>query len=232
MGQVTPGLTQALHADGFALIRHFRPGETLGQVARSLGEVMDPGKLLGGTGIPTVQVIRPRPAASAPPNQYSSEFGLAEFPFHTDLAHWSTPPRYLLLRALKGCSQVTTYLMHTSTAHRVLGEEICARALFRPRKRRPGEPITALPLRFEANGDSGSRWDQLFLRPINAHAERARELMLDRTWQIQGSKQVALANAGDALLIDNWRCLHARSAVGTESLDRALERVYLSSLAQ
>lgn len=34
------------------------------------------------------------------PNTYSGLFGLEEFPLHTDLAHWHSPPRYILLRVL------------------------------------------------------------------------------------------------------------------------------------
>jgi Taurine catabolism dioxygenase TauD, TfdA family. len=35
-------------------------------------------------------------------NQYSGNYGLAEFPLHSDLAHWAVPPRYFMLRCVAG----------------------------------------------------------------------------------------------------------------------------------
>jgi alpha-ketoglutarate-dependent taurine dioxygenase len=40
----------------------------------------------------------------------------------------------------------------------------------------------------------------------------------------------ALARAGDTLLIDNWRMLHARSSIPLGREDRIIERVYLEGL--
>ncbi|TIW05266.1 MAG: TauD/TfdA family dioxygenase, partial [Mesorhizobium sp.] len=36
--------------------------------------------------------------------------------------------------------------------------------------------------------------------------------------------------AGDTLIIDNWRMLHARSPIITGTEDRAIERIYLERL--
>lgn len=61
-------------------------------VARCLGDV------LSLPGLPTVQKLTPHPESKKSLATYSGNFGMGDFPMHTDLAHWATPPRYLLLR--------------------------------------------------------------------------------------------------------------------------------------
>lgn len=44
-------------------------------------------------------------------NTYSGNFGLEVFPFHTDLAHWYIPPRYIFLRCVNPAEYVATKLI-------------------------------------------------------------------------------------------------------------------------
>src|SRR5260370_25819513 len=44
-----------------------------------------------------IRDIRPQSTFRAMPNTLSSRYGLQCFPFHTDVAHWEHPARYLLL---------------------------------------------------------------------------------------------------------------------------------------
>src|SRR2546423_858394 len=83
---------------GHAFLPRWQTNASTEEVARSAGRLVNVEALLPGSGIPSVQVLHPRPQAEAPRNQYSGTFGLGEFPLHTDLAHWSRPPRYLMLR--------------------------------------------------------------------------------------------------------------------------------------
>ena len=75
------------------------------------GMVIDLDVLLPGSGIPTVQTLKPRTERQAPKSHYSGIFGLDEFPLHTDLAHWAMPPRYFMLRCIHGSPDVTTKLL-------------------------------------------------------------------------------------------------------------------------
>src|ERR1700720_1820892 len=44
-----------------------------------------------------IREIQPQTLEDATPNTLSSRFGLGQFPFHTDTAHWKIPARYLVL---------------------------------------------------------------------------------------------------------------------------------------
>jgi len=79
---------EEIATSGFALIRNFAPGCGTLNAAQRLGEIdcVD--------GLEPVQTLVPRTLEESPPNTYSGNFGTSEFPLHTDLAHWATPPRY------------------------------------------------------------------------------------------------------------------------------------------
>ena len=81
------------------------------------------------------------------------------------------------------------------------------------------------------NPDKGVlfRWDSLYLRAANKAAVEA----LDRIMQMLKTatpSEFLLRNRGDTLVIDNWRMLHGRSPVGTDSISRDIKRAYLSEL--
>src|ERR1700756_5529428 len=52
------------------------------------------------------------PIGSKPLNTYGGNYGLGDLPLHTDLAHWHRPPRYVLLRAIRGSTLVSTRVLH------------------------------------------------------------------------------------------------------------------------
>lgn len=79
--------------------------------------------------------------------------------------------------------------------------------------------------------DDGNRlrWDDVFLRPASKIGDIA-DLRV-RDWLAQCEPlSIALARAGDTLLIDNWRMLHARSPIPVGREDRKIERIYLGCL--
>src|SRR5262245_53046643 len=88
---------------GFAFVRNFRLSADTITIANELGTPLIPWE----HGL--IQGLAPR--ASSTPNTFSGIYGLNRYPFHTDLAHWSTPPRYLLLRCTTGYADVSTPLI-------------------------------------------------------------------------------------------------------------------------
>lgn len=91
-------LRMLVDLDGYAVLSGIAPGRSTDRVAARLGDIMLP---WGGE---LVQELTSR--AISTPNTYSGIFGLERFPFHTDLAHWPIPPRYLLLRCIRGYEDV------------------------------------------------------------------------------------------------------------------------------
>ena len=86
-------IADGVHRHGYVLLRKWFIDQTTADIGRSIGEVVDVRTLLPQRGIPTVQTLRPRHESESPSNQYSGTYGLAEFPLHTDLAHWARDNR-------------------------------------------------------------------------------------------------------------------------------------------
>lgn len=217
---MTHSFKEVIARHGYAFVNEYCPGASTPAVANSLGKALTPWE--GGL----VQDLVPR--SFAPPNTYSGIYGLDRFPFHTDLAHWRTPPRYLLLRCLTGYQEVATHLIDGYSIVDTVTPDVLTRAIFKPRRPRNGE--LAL-LRLCAPTDEGFcfRWDEVFLRP----ASRIGDIAVGRVKEELrrcGQLSISLVKAGDTLLIDNWRMLHSRSPIPIEIEDRKIQRIYLEGL--
>lgn len=188
------------------------------EVAKGLGDVYKVPTM------PLVQTLTPRLKENEQQNTYSGNFGLSEFPFHTDLAHWYVPPRYLLLRCICPAKGVATKLIDS---HKVINSEargLLNRAHFRPRKRLDGKANILKVLHGEL-----FRWDSIFIEPANNVADLLKKI-IDSQLNNMKSQDIFLSNAGDCLLIDNWRMLHGRGFIDRKSMDRKIERVYFNEV--
>lgn len=174
--------------------------------------------------MPLVQTLTPRQKEHELENTYSGNFGLEEFPFHTDLAHWYVPPRYLFLRCVVPAPDVVTKLIDSRDICGDIEVGILSRSHFKPRKRLD-RAVNLLKIK---QGEI-FRWDSIFIEPANRNAE---ELKLKIQCAISSAKHVGLNldRNGQCLLIDNWRMLHGRSAVSTKSMGRKIERVYFDEV--
>lgn len=207
-----------LAEDGYVTFDGQSFGDSSMEIATNIGTVIKV------PGTKTVQELTPANAALLEKSSYSGNYGVEEFPFHSDMAHWFRPPRYLLLCCRVPAISVETRVVKSEWIFE--GEEIhdLRRALFRPRRRLNGR---LSPLRlFE--GDF-YRWDSLFIEPINKLASSLRSRVIDRLAKVS-YEAIVLGNCNQCLLIDNWQTLHSRSAVTAEGMNRKLERVYLAEV--
>ena len=223
-------ITTQLNQNGCVMLPEWRSEEETISIARSLGTVVDIETLLPESDIATVQTLTPGYKTKSSSNNYTGTYGLTEFPMHTDLAHWAQPPRYFMLRCRKGSHEVTTGILPCSALNSTLETSILRRALAKPRKTGQGNILLLLPLVFRAGGVRGFRWDSLFLEPMNNAAVQVAKAMSGLLWVRSEMKSLTLARNGDTVIIDNWRCLHGRSNVPENEMDRKLERVYLSDI--
>lgn len=211
---------QQVYLNGFTFVPRLSPQADSFKVAAALGKPL----LLGGDKI----VQRLVPLRASTPNTYSGNYGLNTFPFHTDLAHWNLPPRYFMLRCVKGYSEVSTLILDGNKLISDIGSEILRRAVVRPRRPRAGE-VRLLRLLAEGPDADIFRWDSLYLKPASRIGDRAFADVHNFLGSIT-PKAIALVEKGDTMVIDNWRMLHGRSAVMESYSDRHVERVYLGSL--
>lgn len=215
-----PSIKDEITALGYAFLQDYDVGLNTVAVAAGLGQPMTPWE--GGL----VQELVPR--ESATPNTYSGIYGLDRFPFHTDLAHWRLPPRYLLLRCLKGYADVPTFLFDGQAF--IEGEllDILTRAIFKQRRPLHGA-ITLLRICEATDDGYRLRWDAVFLKPASKIGDSA-DQRVKKHLANSHPISISLTRPGDTLLIDNWRVLHARSPIPVGRHDRKLERIYLEGL--
>jgi len=232
VGDLSPShcITALLRQSGYVFFPKWRCGQSTMDIGRWIGSVVDIQALLPRSGIPTVQTLSPRHTRESSSNRYSGTYGLADFPLHTDLAHWARPPRYLILRCRSGAASVATNLLPSSALISRLGTTTVRRAVARPRRLSGIGKQCLLPLMFSANGACGLRWDPLFLIPMNSAAQQVAEFMSANAWEQANLVTITLACPGDTLIVDNWQFLHGRSAVPPDGAGRRIERVYLSEL--
>lgn len=217
-------LAKTVRCRGFAFYERLSPDLSTENIAQALGE---PVALNGGT---PVHPLTPKPINEAPFNTYSGNYGLGEFPLHTDLANWYQPPHYLMLRCVVGALDVATTVVDPWPVIDAIGKENLVRALMKPRRRVAGR-MTLLPVAQPVDDGFMVRWDERYLR----HASRAGELFVAQMGprlRELAAIPVILARQGDTIIIDNWRMLHGRGAVPERSRSRHIERVYLRTLAQ
>lgn len=213
-------IKEQILARGYTFFEALDPERDSVSIAVEIGKAMTPweGRL--------VQQLTPR--VSATPNTYSGIYGLDRFPFHTDLAHWYRPPRYLILRCIRGYPDVPTLLLDRRPLVEKVTPDVLVRAVVKPRRPRHG----AIPLfRLYEATDTGYRlrWDETFLEPASKVGELAFELMI-KYLDLVEPHCVSLQRPGDTIIIDNWRMLHARSPIPLGREDRTIERIYVESL--
>jgi hypothetical protein len=170
-------------------------------------------------GDPAVSVLRPSGPEAAHRSSLSAVYGLGQQPLHTDGAHVQAPPDVLVF--------ISEHPTVTPTQ------------LWRPgfRGRRRGPPyMSAAALAhgmflvrngrdsFYAPALSGSyyRYDPGCMTPCDARAQEVQEYF---DQQLSHASAHEWPAAGQVLVVDNRRALHARPAVAEGDLERELTRI-------
>jgi L-asparagine oxygenase len=208
---------------GFAFLSSHLPTQSSGDAILQLGliEKLD--------GLSEIQELTPKEASESTSNLYSGNFGCGEFPFHTDLAHWFQPPHYLVLRCVEGAREVATRLVDSKNVVQSIGEDDLCRALVQPRRPLGMNRSLLRILERCSTGHSRFRWDDLFIVPATDHSSRT-YAAIAKNLATAKPLDFVLEKPGDTLVVDNWRMLHARSAVPMTRRSRKIHRAYLSNL--
>ena len=211
-----------LRHSGFIALKNHDPEISTERVAADIGHAYEASQMSA------VHRLKPSNESAARGYSYSGIFGKSSFPLHSDLAHWQSPPRYLLLRCVIPNSLVNTHLVHFDTINAAISKSAIRRALFKPRRRQNGR--LALLRYCEKKGDLYRyRWDSVFIKPDNAPALEVVEAVEEHE-QKKSYVSHSLSSAEDMLLIDNWSIAHGRSEVPSADCNRVVERIYLSEI--
>jgi len=209
---------QFLIKNGFVeLDQSAQHSDTL-SLARSVGRVFNVPNM------PLVQKITPKLIQSTTKNTYSGNYGLDEFPLHTDLAHWYLPPRFFILRCIEADPKVFTLFLSKEKVLKGLPSSTLKRAIFKPRRKLKGKQSL---LRIVQNDIF--RWDEKFITPQNDEAHK----VVSHINELRGLEDIShfcFNVSGQALLIDNWKTLHGRSKVDEVDSTREIERIYMTEI--
>jgi len=168
-----------------------------------------------------VREIRPQPICSANPNTLSSRYGTGVFPFHTDTAHWDQPARYLVLYCVEPGEGRRPTLVQDSRVWQLneAEKDLACRALWKTGHVRPRLCMLA-----ERTANCLTiRYDKDCMRPMTAEARELEPLIEFRI--NQADRKEIDWDAGDLLVIDNQRMLHARGKSNGMDTNRMLKRI-------
>lgn len=167
-----------------------------------------------------VEKLTPISRERAKPRSLSKKFGLDSFPLHTDCAHWTKPPRFLILASRANDSSGTlTILLDTRGLKYLAGEkQDVLEGLFLASNGRHSFFCSIQDVE-----NSCTRFDPGCMRPRNDSAVRAMRAYtanrhIDRLYEVYWS-------AGQVMIIDNWRVLHGRTSIVPSTNNRELWRV-------
>lgn len=211
-------LSKDLQQNGFVQFGSDGEQSTI-NIARSIGQVFRVESM------PLIQTLTPREKVSENESTYSGNYGMEMFPFHTDLAHWYRPPRYLMLRCVIPAKEVFTRIVHGDSIFKDESPLELKRALFKPRRRLDNKSYF---LRLVQDGII--RWDSLFIRPTNSLAEEMKVRIMKK-FDNADFKSILFEKPGDVIVLDNWKVLHCRSRIPASAHERRIERIYFEKVA-
>ncbi len=145
------------------------------------------------------------------------------FPLHADTAHWITPCRYAVLACLDpGSGDRSTALLdvHSLT---LTAEE---RLLLHSTPLRVANSRQSFFSTILSKTRQYVRFDRGCMSPVTSDGHRALAVFAERRWD-KSIEQVQW-QAGQVLIIDNWRCLHGRGAASRPDGERSLLRVLVT----
>src|SRR5450432_1221246 len=182
---------------------------TTGSIAefRSLGQTLGRARSsrLGG---PDLEHLRVVSQENARPHSHSAIHGRAAIPFHTDAAHWAIPPRYVVLRSENQTGRATEIIDGRNNVGEQSNAKLLERAVFVAINGRRSFLTSAW------NPTVGFlRWDPSCMRAADRTARQALA-MLERELSRAHVDRICW-NVGTTLVVDNWRCMHARAGEQT-----------------
>lgn len=169
--------------------------------------------------------LKPYEKQGAPRHSMSAHTGTGEQPMHTDAAFWPAPPRYVVLQCL------------------ATGEAPCPTRLWSvdlPRLARDYGTLIEKPNWIASGGgnmpfycpilDRRGTTTRLRFDPLCMHAVgRGSQTIGEMMEMLEGHARRSAVEwtRGRVLLIDNWRCLHARASGADMAPSRRLRRWYI-----
>ena len=172
-----------------------------------------------------LRLIRPQMVDAARPNTLSSRYGMASFPFHTDVAYWRVPARFLLLHCVSPGSGHRPTLLIDSSAFTLSSadQDHLSNDVWRIDTR---NPCLCTVVATSAKRVTTLRYDPACMIPATRRASRTQEIL---NACLRDAHPTAINwQSGDLLILDNSRMLHARGSARHPDPDRCLARILIT----
>ena len=183
------------------------------------------GKVIPGARGEWVQLLSARDKGYGPVGSFSYEVGYDAFPWHTDTAYWNRPAHYLFLTSSDASPCATLYQSFDVIKEAIPDfDYLNSQAIFLLDV--PGQKRYLSPRFISETGVQGLRLDFHIYRPMNEEAVMFLELV--NTFLLHNYNRF-LWTGHNAVIIDNWRFIHAREAAH-EDKTRVLKRIYINEL--
>lgn len=207
-----------LELKGWVEVDNIHSTDELFEIAETVGDVVrhPDGQLLN--------IIVPKKRSNAVSGTFSAKHGLDGFPLHTDTAFWPLPTRYIILM-VDGNTENGTLVVPISLVFSRLDK-------FTINAANKSISIVNIPSGqhycstvFREGNESGFRYDSCSMVPANESAKVFNKVFTNTLNEIK-PKEI-MWTGRNALIIDNWKTLHGRSAISRYSKKRKLNRIYL-----
>lgn len=177
---------------------------------------------LGYAGDGHIDRLRPRRDDDAKGLSLSSKYGFNEFPLHTDVAFWKAPARYLVMRS-ENYSTTPTIILDADATRKLINPCSTEEPIFIINTTR-GPIYGGLFFSSDEEDGAGIRFDLNYMKPANPSSQVISNLIENAT-----SEEVKCIewSGNNALVIDNWACLHGRAAVSESEINRIIHRIYV-----
>jgi alpha-ketoglutarate-dependent taurine dioxygenase len=200
---------RALASFGWMEVDGIHDTEELSRLAASLGRVSDR----------AIASLSPSAIKQGRSRSFSYHYGLNQFPMHSDTAFWELPARYVVLRSARA-SNTPTLLLPFPNLRDILKASRAETAIFGVR--------TTIGSFYGKSSSSWNpfmvRFDPCYMTPANPDARR---LAASLSYPDSSLIHRFFWNGANALVIDNWRCLHARAPIEAADTERTLTRIYV-----
>jgi alpha-ketoglutarate-dependent taurine dioxygenase len=168
------------------------------------------------------EILQPKKSNDTTHFSLSSEYGLDNFPLHTDGAQYSIPPRYMILRA-KTDSETGTTIANAQLLKKLNLWEIIETTTWIV-KADIGNIYTSLFNRHIVEGCEVLRYNKQIMRCLNN--KRKSEQVEDAIQNLP--IETINWRKNTTLVIDNWKLLHGREQVKDPNYqNRILERLQI-----
>jgi hypothetical protein len=184
------------------------------ELAHSLGHPV-PSRLNG----PLIDNLIPLNKQDAHPQSLSAKFGVGGFPYHTDGAYFSIPPRFIVLRYIKGIEDPTPTTLCNLTDINGADKQLLKDAIWKVRS------IKSFYSTILAQDSSFYRFDNCVMQPLNKANDNS-AFFSDIVSNL--STQTINWEINKTIVINNWKYLHNRPEVKDEEVNyRTLQRIMI-----